>query len=217
MKILLVSATKAEIAPFLSESSLDTGESVFSSHFYKDHKLSILVTGVGIAHTAYYLGKYLNNTYDLAINAGICGSFDHHLKLGEVVQVNEDYFADLGAEDDERFISVSELGLPAAYYVKNENPHLAGEPKQVRGVTVNTTHGKEDSIRKFCSRIKAEVESMEGAAFLWACNEQKVKAIQLRAISNYVEKRDRSKWQTGLAIQNLASALSNLMKTQVSC
>src|SRR5688572_32333701 len=100
MKILLVSATKPEIAPFLEKNGLDTRGSVFSSHSYKGHSLDILITGVGAVQTAYFLGRHLKPGYDLALNAGICGSFGRNLKLGDVVQVSEDYFADLGAEDD---------------------------------------------------------------------------------------------------------------------
>lgn len=210
MKILLVSATAPEIAPFLQAAGLSASEAGLAKASFKSHQLDILLTGVGIAQTSYYLGKHLNETYDLALNPGICGAFNTHLRLGEVVNVTEDYFADLGAEDDDKFLSVSELGLPAAYYVRNENP-LPSELKQVRGVTVNTTHGNEHSIRKFTTRLKADVESMEGAAFLWACNQHKLKCFQLRAISNYVEKRDRSKWKINEAVEALNKSLLNLV------
>lgn len=213
MNILLVSATKPEITPFLQKTGVEPGDVILSSHSYRNHKLDILITGVGIAQTAYYLGKHLTSKYDLAINAGICGSFSPHIKLGEVVQIGEDYFADLGAEDDEKFLSIDELGLPAAYYVKNENPFILDKIKQVRGVTVNTTHGNVANIQKFTARIKAEVESMEGAAFLWACNQEKVKSLQLRAVSNYVEKRDRSKWEIGPAVKNLNENLEKLFSS----
>ncbi len=210
MNTLIVSATKQEIAPFLEEIKADAGNSVLSSHSYKSHKIDILISGVGIAQTAFYLGKYLTPKYDLAINAGICGSFNRNIKLGEVLNITEDYFADLGAEDDDKFLSVSELSLPAAYYVKNENLFAIENIPQVRGVTVNTTHGNEHSITKFTTRIKADVESMEGAAFLWACNTEKVKCIQLRSVSNYVEKRDRNKWKIGEAITSLNKCLIGL-------
>lgn len=212
MNILLVSATQMEIAPFLGELRLDiSGQGLYSGH-YLEHTIDVLVTGVGIAQTAYHLGKCLNKRYDLAINAGICGSFERNIQLGEVVNVTEDYFADLGAEDNEKFISVSELGLPAAYYVKNEFPYAPEGIPVVRGVTVNTTHGNDASIARFCSRIKADTESMEGAAFLWACNQERIKCIQLRAVSNYVEKRDRSKWKITEAIRSLNTVLLKIVE-----
>jgi futalosine hydrolase len=210
MKILLVSATQHEIAPFLQAAGAAATEGIVSKAWYNTHEVDLLLTGVGIAQTSYYMGKFLTAKYDLAINAGICGSFNPHLHPGDVVNITEDYFADLGAEDDEKFLSVSELGLPGAYYVRNEHLFPTGF-RQVRGVTVNTTHGNERSIQKFTTRLKADVESMEGAAFLWACNKERVKCIQLRSISNYVEKRDRSKWKISEAIESLDKSLVELL------
>ena len=214
MNILIVSATSLEIAPFLKEIKVETDGAIISSHAYNNHNIDILFTGVGMAQTAFYLGKYLNENYDLAINAGICGSFSRFIKLGDVVCINEDYFADLGAEDDEKFLSVLELNLPGAYYVRNENLYkndFIQELKKARGVSVNTTHGNETSIKKLTARLQADVESMEGAAFLWACNQAKVRCVQVRSVSNYVEKRDKSKWEIGLAVKNLNDILIKLL------
>jgi len=44
---------------------------------------------------------------------------------------------------------------------------------------------------------------MEGAAFFYACAMAGVPCMQIRAVSNYVEKRNRDAWQIGLAIKNL--------------
>ncbi|MGZ3861777.1 MAG: futalosine hydrolase [Bacteroidia bacterium] len=216
MNILLVSATGLEIAPFLKAIGAETDGSIISTHTYKNHTIDVLFTGVGMAQTSFYLGKYLNKNYDLAINAGICGSFNRFMKLGDVICINEDYFADLGAEDDEKFLSVLELNLPGAYYVRNENAfknELVQDLKTARGITVNTTHGNEASIKKLTSRLQADVESMEGAAFLWACNQTKVKCVQVRSISNYVEKRDRNKWEIKLAVNNLNDLLLKLVSS----
>jgi futalosine hydrolase len=76
--------------------------------------------------------------------------------------------------------------------------------KKVHGITVNTVHGDEDSIDKISTAFKAEVETMEGAAFFYACRMMDVPCIQLRAISNYVERRNKAAWKLGLAINQLA-------------
>jgi len=210
MRLLLVSATVFEIAPFLKEINASVEGSIFSSYNYNSHQIDVLLTGVGATHTAFYLGKYLNNKYDVVINAGICGSFTNKLDIGDVVCIDEDCFADLGAEDDETFLSLEELKLPGTYSLKNENSFnhatLTNLPS-VKGVTVNTTHGNTQSIEKFIKRTNADIESMEGAAFLFACNQTKNKCVQLRSISNYIEKRDRSKWNIALAIENLNKIL----------
>ena len=41
--------------------------------------------------------------YDLALNLGVCGSFDPALEPGRVVHVVSDRIAELGAEDGEGF------------------------------------------------------------------------------------------------------------------
>jgi futalosine hydrolase len=48
-----------------------------------------------------------------------------------------------------------------------------------------------------------QIESMEGAAFFYACRQLNVPCLQIRAVSNYVEKRNRDNWHIGLAIKNL--------------
>ncbi|MHB8261640.1 MAG: futalosine hydrolase [Bacteroidia bacterium] len=215
MNTLLVAATVFEIAPLLKEMNASIDGQVLSSYTCKQQKIDVLITGVGIAHTSYYLGKYLTDKYSLVINAGICGSFTNTLSIGEVVRIEEDCFADLGAEDDETFLSMEELNLPGTYHIKNENLFnhtYLHRLQNVKGATVNTTHGNTVSINKFLSRTKAYVESMEGAAFLLACNQSKTTCVQLRAVSNYIEKRDRNKWNIPLAIENLNIFLIDFIK-----
>ncbi|MCY1528458.1 Futalosine hydrolase [compost metagenome] len=44
---------------------------------------------------------------------------------------------------------------------------------------------------------------MEGAAVFYAAEQLHIPSAQIRCISNYVEKRNREKWEIGLAIANL--------------
>jgi futalosine hydrolase len=64
-------------------------------------------------------------------------------------------------------------------------------------------HGNEDSIRTITNLFSPDIESMEGAAFFRGCNRLSENYFQVRAVSNYVEKRDKSKWDIPLAINNL--------------
>jgi futalosine hydrolase len=79
------------------------------------------------------------------------------------------------------------------------------------GVTVNTVHGNEQSIAAFLSRNKVDVESMEGAAFMYSCKLNKVRHMQVRSVSNYIEDRDISKWNIPLAVQSLNHFLLDLL------
>jgi len=197
MRILIVAATLFEVQSFKSLVESQAQDS-------KLPVIDFLITGAGMVATSFALGKHLAiNQYDLAINLGIAGSFDRSIALGDVVEITEDTLAELGAEDDEDFITIDKLGFgesvfKSTYALPN---HL--NLKKATAITVNTVHGNEASIYKLGSRINAQIESMEGAAFFYACRQMGVPGLQIRAVSNYVEKRNRDAWQIGLAIKNL--------------
>lgn len=214
MKILLVAATKAEIDPFLSYYATDT-----ESHFAKiigDHQLNILITGVGMVATAFSMAKTLSvQNYNLAINAGIAGSFKPSLKPGEICFVKEDIFAELGAEDGNDFLPVDRLGFGKSSYSPIESDAFSKNKslKRVNAITVNTVHGNEESIQKITDRLNPDIESMEGAAFYFSCEQFQIPSFQVRAISNLVERRNRGNWHIELAIRELNNYLIELFET----
>lgn len=172
--------------------------------------------------TAYYLAQALRKKkYDLVLNAGIAGSFSKDIPLGSVVNVVEECFSDMGAEDDNNFIHVSEMDFEGdAFPLKNKfstnkiklkNKTLSYLQK-VRGITVNTVHGNEKSIAKVKKLFNPGVETMEGAAVFYVCGKVKIPCIQVRAISNYVEKRNKKNWKTQTAINNLNNTLQILFE-----
>lgn len=208
MKILIVAATRFEIQPLMDqiESVQHFGDN-FSGGKLKNSAINFLITGLGMVATAFYLGKYLSDEYDLVINAGICGSFNHNLEIGSVVNVYEDCFSELGAEDGDSFLSLDDLKLSGVSKISNINLRVSNTviemlPK-VNGITVNTVHGNKNSIEKAVQKFHPIVESMEGAAFMFACEKKKTPYIQLRAVSNYVEPRNKETWDIPFAIKNL--------------
>lgn len=218
MRILIVSATSAEIAPLLFSREMELQETVHprlkTYRFGPGTAADVLTTGVGMTATAYWLGRALaEGQYDAAFNFGICGSFDRRIALGEVVHVTSDRFSETGAQDGELFLSLEDMGLqsPGEYPFTDGrifNQHLPGIMKnsglrQVSGITVNTVHGDETAIGKIVQRLQPQVESMEGAAFLYACLLSGVRCAQVRAVSNYVEKRNRAAWKIDAAVRNL--------------
>jgi futalosine hydrolase len=210
MKLLLVVATLPEIQPLLSAYSF-TGTP--DEKQIGKHTVSVLITGAGMVPTAFALGKHLNQSYDLAINAGIAGSFDFDISLGDVCVVKEDTFAELGAEDDEDFLSIDHLGFGTSSYSAQPGPDFStGGLTEVKAITVNKVHGNELSIAKAMARFNPQIETMEGAAFFYACNQANVPCIQIRAISNYVERRNREKWDIPRAVKNLNNTLIQLLE-----
>jgi futalosine hydrolase len=53
---------------------------------------------------------------------------------------------------------------------------------------------------------------MEGAAFHYVCLLERINFLQLRAISNRVGERDKSKWKLKESIENLNKELLNIIE-----
>lgn len=208
MKILLVAATQAEVEPILQACNKH-GSAAYV--LPGNHEVTVAVTGAGMVATAFTLGRQLiTGKYELAVNAGIAGSFDFEPALGEVVLVEQDSFAELGAEDGDNFLPFDEMGFGDTLYQATAPAYaFSAGLRRVKAITVNKVHGNEYSIAKTLARFGPQTESMEGAAFYYACRQMNIPAIQYRAISNYVERRNKEKWETGLAIKNLNSFLTS--------
>lgn len=207
--ILLCAATTKEIQGVIhylrKKYSVEKNHQNFFKATSNKHTIYILITGVGMVNTAFYLGKISNYTFDFAINVGIAGSFDKSIKIGTLVVVKEDVFSELGAEDGKLFLKLSEIGLGNEKVVPKKLfiPRFFQSFPQVVGITVNTVHGNLQSIRKVMQLFHPQIETMEGAAFYYACNMNHWKCLQIRAISNYVEKRNKNKWNIPFAIEHL--------------
>jgi futalosine hydrolase len=203
MQTLVVAATAAEIAPL---------EALLRSR----PNVDILVTGVGMVAAAARCADRLSRArYGFALNVGLCGSFDAALPPGTVVQVVSDRLPELGAEDGDAFLPIESLDLPADHFVENTHPPrnaaLERLPR-VAGITVNTIHGNAASISAVVGRCSPQVESMEGAAFMYACRLAAIPYAQVRAVSNVVERRNRAGWKVNEAIDALAAAALRILE-----
>jgi len=216
MRILIVAATAPEIDPIVAGflSASERGPRVLG-YTYAGHDIDLLVTGVGMVATAAWCSRVLAQTpYDLGLNLGVCGSFDPAIAPGTVVHVVTDRLAELGVEDDEVFLPIAMLNLPCDSGLVNARPPqnvaLNALPA-VTGITVNTVHGNARSIAAVIERFKPQVESMEGAAFMYACLIHDLPFAQVRAVSNVVETRNRGSWKMADALHNLAGAALSIL------
>ena len=218
MRILIVAATSAEIAPFVAGLRFDRdGESHVTIYARDSHEIHVLTTGVGMVATAAWCSRVLaGHDFDMALNLGVCGSFDTGIAAGAVVHVITEQLPELGAQDDDGFLTATELQLVG----RNEFPFQAGRLMNpappgndalrrlpsVHGITVNTVHGNEQAIDAVRRRCNPQVETMEGAAFMFACLIHQIPFAEVRAVSNVVEKRNRAAWKLREAIDNLNTA-----------
>ncbi len=222
MKILIVAASSTEIKEVRDHLTLVNKLSPnLSSYQYGNLNIDLLITGYGSVFTAFHLTKALHShSYDLAINAGVAGSFDYFLEQGFVVNVIQDQFADLGFEDKEGFYTLGEKEM-----INEDSFPFTGEIMRslgnfeieeiesmipVKAITVNTIHGSQEKIQRLKSKYHAEIESMEGAAFFYVCLMEKVPFLQIRSISNFVEIPKVENWYLPLALKNLTKSMMDI-------
>lgn len=223
MRLLIISATSLEIKPLLGE--LGKGRLLkhnITRFKYKDFQIDILITGVGMVPTAAGTTMALcSYAYDAVINAGICGSFNREIPIGKLLNITSDCLPETGAEDGEHFLSLIDLKL----LDQDEFPFESGKLRNdsvfesslinglliATGATVNKVHGNASSINTFLTRHKVDVESMEGAAFMYSCKMNGIRHIQIRSVSNYIEDRNVSNWDIPLAVRNLNHFLMDLL------
>jgi futalosine hydrolase len=216
-KILIVSATGAEIKGLMSsDSPIPAAGIPFLIPGDDAPDVYGLITGVGSVATAFHMANVLAfNTYDVVLNIGLAGAFNRNLSLGDVLEVNSDCFADLGAVDHERFLSLIDLGLMSSDEFPYTNGQLVPPPvnglptglKRASSITVNSVHGDVRGIEAVQKQFPADLESMEGAAFFYAALFKGIPCVQIRAVSNYVEPRNRDAWEIKLALSNLWDAV----------
>ena len=204
MQILLIAATVQEIQPFIDS----------------DPKMDVLITGVGVPATLYHLQKRMQQIdYDLIIQAGIAGTFNDAVQVGQTVLVKHDSFGDLGMEEKEIFTAIFESGFAG----KNEFPFTDGwlvntneilntsSLTAVKAITVNKVSDSFLLKHQHIKLFNADIETMEGAALHYVCLQENIPFLQIRSVSNYVGERDKSKWKMKEAIENLNKELSRLI------
>lgn len=221
MNILLVFATKSEAGVI----GAITGSGSFSPQIQSGKlSISVLITGVGGISTAWALQKWIsgNPKPDLAINAGISGSFSKKYKPGDVVMPVSDCFADLGIEKESGYQTIMEAGFigpddfpfsggiitSANQYVKL----VSSLVPPVKAITVNTASGSPDTIKRLRQKFDPDIETMEGATFFYICARENIPFLAIRAVSNMVVPRGDSAWQIPLALENLAGKMNEILK-----
>lgn len=211
------------------EEELITAKQAFNSLSKSDQfglDITYLLTGIGTTSTSYRLTKILNSsseTFDLAVNIGIAGSFSPDFPLGSVARIDREYFGDLGFETFFGFQTLFDYNildadtfpfkggaLLAVNLSANVETAISVYPKAT-AVTVQTVSGLPEKTRQLKRDFLPQIESMEGAAFFYVCLLEKIPFLELRAVSNEVGERDRKNWKIPSALEALNEANKKLM------
>jgi futalosine hydrolase len=216
MRIIITAATTGEWMPaFLDIDNLYTTESARC-------KVSFHQSGVGILATAVNLTKVIyEEKPDLIIQTGIAGSFTHTLPLETVVVVAEEILGDLGVEEEGKWKDIFDLKLEKSSYPPFEKKRLPNpwlrqynllQLPQVTGITVNQISTTKERIEQLQKKYQPQVESMEGAALHYVCRNLNTPFLQVRAISNLVGIRDKTRWSIKPAIEQLNKTVLKLVE-----
>jgi futalosine hydrolase len=215
MRVIITAATNGEWMPsFQKINPAYVGNNKrFSVGFHE--------SGIGMLASSVSLMKmFTQETPSLIIQIGIAGSFDKKIPLGKVFAVKDDFAGDIGVVENKVWKDLYDLKLDKPNdppYEKKSLPNpwlnqynLLKLPTK-KSVTVNTISTEKSKIELYSGRYKATLESMEGAALHYIGRDLHAPFIQLRAVSNYVGERNKSKWKIQEAIYNLNETLLKLL------
>jgi futalosine hydrolase len=213
MRLLVAAATSFELEGFRNHLQ-EHFQAIGENHFCKNNmEVYVCITGIGGMQTAFELSEAITDFRPhFCLQAGVAGSFDTERTLGSLVIVREEMMGDLGVDDNRRFRDMFEIELMQPNMKPFVNKKLINPFQDfplrlnlpfVSGLSVNMVSGSNTNIENRKEYFDCDVETMEGAAFHYVCLKKRIPFLQVRAISNYVEPRDRSKWQMKTAIVNL--------------
>jgi len=211
MRVIITAATVGEWMPcFLKIDNLYTE---CSNRF----KVFFHQSGVGMMATTFSLSKLISEEKpDLVLQAGLAGCFDQSIPLGKVVVIENDLPGDFGVEEDGKWRDVFNMKLEKSNYPPYEKKSLPNKYlekfnllklRAVSGITVNEITTRDKRINQLVQKYNPATETMEGAALHYVCRSMNVPFMQMRAVSNYVGERDKSKWKMKEAIDNLNETL----------
>ena len=151
-----------------------------------------LVVGIGPVEAAVHTARRLAaDPPDAVLHVGIAGARgDSGIAVGEVVIGTEARYADLAAALD----GLVDVVLPDAALVERLMAILPAA--RCAPIATSARVGGGDAV----------VEAMEGFAVLRAARQADVPAVELRAISNLVEERDRARWDVPGGLAAIAAA-----------
>ena len=202
MKIIITSATNFE---------LNVAQQKIKST--KNKHIIFATTGIGMLATAVNLSKIIYEQQpNFIIQAGIAGCFNQTIPLGKTFIIDEEYLGDLGVEENGIWKDVFDLKIEKQNAEPFKKRGLINNKIHeynflnlpiVTAITVNQISTDKNHIQQLIEKYKPTIESMEGAALHYVCNIYKIPYLQIRAISNYVGERDKTKWKMKLAIDNL--------------
>ncbi len=226
MPLLLITATKLEAKLFHEELALKK-ENFALGELYR-YKSNIYLAHLGIAkvNTAAGLAILIDKLKpSKVIQFGIAGAYPNSsLEITELVLASSEMHIDCGLKTDKSWQGMKELGFSLLEKDKNyynlfpTNSKLNKEflefgIKAVSFATSETVTASHSDALRIEQSLAVAVESMEGAAAAQVCLALDTAFAEIRAISNVVGERDKSKWQIEKAVLKLNKKIIKYVKS----
>ena len=180
------------------------------------------VGGVGLVATAIHSAKTISSEKpDLAIQIGIAGAFGN-IPLGSAWLVESDCVGDQGVWESNQFKDCFALNLSNGNNFPYQANQLINETAKefqsaqfslAASVSVNQITTDPRMIDYYQNKLQVQLESMEGAAFHWACLTEKIPFLQIRGASNAVGERNKQHWKIKEALEAAASTALEFIQT----
>lgn len=211
MKIWITTASATE---------MDIIKPLLLSHLSADSIFT--VGGVGLVATAIHATKTISTEKpDLALQIGIAGAFGD-IPLGSASLIESDCIGDQGVWEENQFNDCFALNLSNGNNFPYQANQLINETAKefqsaqfnlASSVSVNQITTDPQMIDYYQNKLQVQLESMEGAAFHWACLTEKIPFLQIRGVSNTVGERNKQHWKIKEALEVAASTTLEFIQT----
>ena len=226
-----------KLAEKQSETKNESGSTIINARYMKK-KFNILITEPGIVNTAHALtAEIIRNRPAIVIQTGIAGIFKKTgLKIGDIAVAESEQYIHAGIETgrSNRNLNLDPLpfdlisgrsitkkgvfpvdsGLSRLCFKILQNYFSMKNIQVSRGlfITVSTITGSKSTAEELFSIFSPCMEAMEGAAAAHVAAVYKIPFIEIRAGSNYVGQRNKSKWDIPLAAERASLAVAALIE-----
>lgn len=235
--LLIVCATHTESAPFLARypgESSTFGQTGLAASKGKigEKTYDLLITGPGSFNAAHALTAYLeDSTPELIVQTGIAGVFkETGFKIGDLAVATREQYIHTGIETGsirnqpllfdliENKPGTREGVYPFDYALVNKVYWAVSQEAENHDIglgkglflTVSSITSSFETATRIYEEFSPVMEAMEGAASAHVASLYDVPMIEIRAASNYVGEKDRSKWDIDLAAEQLVWALGQI-------
>jgi len=206
----------------------DCGQGVQRCDANEDFDLYVATCGIGMVNAAIIterLMPFFENLHAV-LSIGIAGiSHQQECSIGDWAIISEEWFGDVGVLMPDEFLPLDEIGfslhenqknhwnqIPVSHQLAKRLAEVFNKP-QIPGMTVNAVSGSESRIKELQKLAPFFAENMEGAAIAYVCWLHHIRFAEIRAISNQVGVRDKSKWNIKESLEKLSADLPDIIKT----